>query len=303
MLNDCFVDFAGTTRGRSTPSIPTGRTQSTATGTPATTGTRPSNGTVTTKGASTPASTRVTIPSGSTSAGTSGTARTSGSSGTTGTARTSGSSGTTGTARTSGSSGTTGTARTSGTSATSGTTTARCAEMQAVDETVSKQITVTPNELPKGENIEFQVTSTRGVSFPKDERTPTIVVQFGTPAEVQSVTIPRDKTPNANVQQFEVTFFGPDGEKINDKPILSNSSPKDDTKKPARLDSTQIPSTTPVSRLEITVVRTTDGESPKGVILDIQACTEITTGEHSLIVALTHISDTSPTFLIPHPHF
>ena len=266
MLNDCFVDFAGTTRGRSTPSIPTGRTQSTATGTPATTGTRPSNGTVTTKGASTPASTRVTIPSGSTSAGTSGTARTSGSSGTTGTART---------------------------SRTSGTTTARCAEMQAVDETVSKQITVTPNELPKGENIEFQVTSTRGVSFPKDERTPTIVVQFGTPAEVQSVTIPRDKTPNANVQQFEVTFYGPDGEKINDKPILSNSSPKDDTKKPARLDSTQIPSTTPVSRLEITVVRTTDGESPKGVVLDIQACTEITTGECSL--TLTHISDFSPT--------
>jgi hypothetical protein len=173
--------------------------------------------------------------------------------------------------------------------------------MQAVDETVSKQITVTPNELPKGENIEFQVTSTRGVSFPKDERTPTIVVQFGTPAEVQSVTIPRDKTPNANVQQFEVTFYGPDGEKINDKPILSNSSPKDDTKKPARLDSTQIPSTTPVSRLEITVVRTTDGESPKGVILDIQACTEITTGEHSLIVALTHISDMSPTLKNSHP--
>ena len=230
MLNDCFVDFAGTTRGRSTPSIPTGRTQSTATGTPATTGT----------------------------------------------------------------------ARTS---RTSGTTTARCAEMQAVDETVSKQITVTPNELPKGENIEFQVTSTRGVSFPKDERTPTIVVQFGTPAEVQSVTIPRDKTPNANVQQFEVTFYGPDGEKINDKPILSNSSPKDDTKKPARLDSTQIPSTTPVSRLEITIVRTTDGESPKGVVLDIQACTEITTGECSVIVTLTHISDFSPTFLISHPHF
>ncbi len=183
--------------------------------------------------------------------------------------------------------------------------------MQAVDETVSKQITVTPNELPKGENIEFQVTSTRGVSFPKDDRTPTIVVQFGTPAEVQSVTIPRDKTPNANVQQFEVTFYGPDGEKINDKPILSNSSPKDDTKKPARLDSTQIPSTTPVSRLEITIVRTTDGESPKGVVLDIQACTEMTTGECSFLT-LTLIShphphfSPSPSFLMsyyhPHPH-
>jgi hypothetical protein len=151
--------------------------------------------------------------------------------------------------------------------------------MQAVDETVSKQITVTPNELPTGENVEFQVTSTRGVSFPKDDRTPTIVVRFGSPAEVQSVTIPRDKTPNANVQQFEVTFYGTDGNKINDKPILSSTSPKDDTTKPASLDITQIPSSTPVSRLEITIVRTTDGESPKGVVLDIKACTEITTGK------------------------
>ena len=79
--------------------------------------------------------------------------------------------------------------------------------MQAVDATVSKQITVTPHELPKGENIEFQPTSTRGVSFPNDDKTPTITVNFGKPAQVQSVTIPRDKTTNANVQQFEVTFY------------------------------------------------------------------------------------------------
>jgi hypothetical protein len=105
-------------------------------------------------------------------------------------------------------------------------------------------------------------------------------VNFGKPAEVQSVTIPRDKTPNANVQQFEVTFYSPDGKKINDKPILTNSSPIDDTKKPAHLDSTQTPSNTPVSRIEITVVHTTDGESPKGVILDIKACTESTTGKY-----------------------
>jgi hypothetical protein len=92
------------------------------------------------------------------------------------------------------------------------------------------------------------------------------------------VTIPRDKTPNANVQQFEVTFYSPDGKKINDKPILTNSSPKDDKTKPAQLDSTQTPSNTPVSRIEITIVHTTDDESPKGVVLDIKACTEITTG-------------------------
>jgi hypothetical protein len=150
--------------------------------------------------------------------------------------------------------------------------------MQAVTLLVSKKITVTPTELPKGENIEFQPTSSRGVSFPQDEKTPTINVYFGTPAEVRSVTIPLDKTPSANVQQFEVTFYSPDGNKINKTPILSNSSPKDDKHKPAHLDSTQIPSNTPVSRVEITVIHTTDDKSPKGVILDINACTEAATG-------------------------
>src|SRR6185437_16004258 len=147
------------------------------------------------------------------------------------------------------------------------TTTQKCDEMQAVDETVSKKITVTPTELPKGENIEFQPTSKRGVSFPTDEKTPTITVNFGKPAEVQSVTIPRDKTPNANVQQFEVTFYSPDGKKINDQPILSKSNPKEDKNTPVHLDSTQTPSNTPVSRIEITIVHTTDDQSPKGVVL------------------------------------
>jgi hypothetical protein len=114
------------------------------------------------------------------------------------------------------------------------TTTKTCEVMQAVDESISKQITVTPVELPNGTNIEFQPTSTSGVSFPKGDETPTITVNFGKPTEVHSVTIPRDKTPNANVQQFEVTFYSPNGKK--------------------------------------------DNESPKGVILNIIACTEITTG-------------------------
>jgi hypothetical protein len=160
----------------------------------------------------------------------------------------------------------------------SATTTKRCEVMQAVDESISKQITVTPVELPKGENVEFQPTSTSGVSFPTGDETPTITVNFGKPAEVHSVTIPRDKTPNANVQQFEVTFYSPNGKKVNDKPILTNSSPTDDKTKPAQLDSTQIPSNTPVSRIDITIVHTTDNESPKGVVLNIIACTEITTG-------------------------
>ncbi|CAF3933977.1 unnamed protein product [Rotaria sp. Silwood1] len=63
---------------------------------------------------------------------------------------------------------------------------------------------------------------------------PTITVQFDKPAEVHSLTLPRDKTPNGNVQQFEVTFYSPYGNKINDIPILSDSSPKEDKSKPAK---------------------------------------------------------------------
>jgi hypothetical protein len=151
--------------------------------------------------------------------------------------------------------------------------------MQAVNDEVSKKINVTPNDLPPGANIDFQPTSKQGVSFPQSDTTPTITVHFGKPATVQSVTIPRNTTPNANVEQFEVTFYSPDGKKINDQPILSNTSPKQDKQTPAALDSTQLPSNTPVSRVDITVLQTTDGQSPKGVVLDIQACTEARAGK------------------------
>ncbi len=169
---------------------------------------------------------------------------------------------------------------TSTTGIATGTTTKRCEEMQAVDEQTSKQITVTPTDVPQNEKAEFQPTSNQGVSFPKNEKTPTITVHFGKPAQVQSVTIPLDKTSGANVQQFEVTFYSPNGNKINDQPIPSTSSPNNDQNKPAHLGYTQIPSNTPVSRVEITILYTTNGESPKGVILDIKACTESTTGEY-----------------------
>ena len=162
--------------------------------------------------------------------------------------------------------------------AVSETTTKRCEEMQAVDEAVSKKITVTPNELPTDENVKFQPTNEQGVSFDETDHTPTITVYFEKPAQVQSVTLPRAQRPNANVQQFQVTFYSPEGNKINEKPILSSSSPMGDNSQPAQLDYTQIPSNTPVSRLEITIVSTTDNRSPKGVVLDIKACTEETTG-------------------------
>jgi hypothetical protein len=150
--------------------------------------------------------------------------------------------------------------------------------MQAVNEAISKQITVTPTEIPKEEKPEFQPTSTIGVSFPANELHPVITVHFGKPAEVQSVTIPRHTTPGANVEQFEVTFYSPNGDKINDQPIPSSSSPTDNKNQPAHVRFTQIPSNTPVSRVEIFIVHTTDDKSPKGVVLDIKACTETTTG-------------------------
>jgi hypothetical protein len=155
-----------------------------------------------------------------------------------------------------------------------GVTTQRCEEMQAVDKFVSENIIVSPTEIPKDEKIDFQPTSQSGVSFPKDEKTPTLTITFGKPAEVQSVAIPRDKTPNANVEQFEVTFYSPNGSAINTVPIKSNTSPKNDQSKPADVDFTQIPSNALVSHLNITVLSTTDDQSPKGVILDIKACTE-----------------------------
>jgi hypothetical protein len=150
--------------------------------------------------------------------------------------------------------------------------------MEAVDETTSENIVVTPIDVPQGQKIQFQPTSTQGVSFPETETTPTITVTFGQPADVQSVKIPLHKTPGANVEQFEVTFYSPNGNKINDQPILSIPSGQDNTNQPAHLDSTLIPSNTPVSQLDIKVVKTTDNQSPKGVVLEINACTESFTG-------------------------
>lgn len=60
---------------------------------------------------------------------------------------------------------------------------------------------------------------------------------------VQSATTRRDMTPSATVHQFEVTFYSPNGKKIK-------------------------------------VVRTTEDEvTPRGVVLEIEVCTEATTGE------------------------
>jgi hypothetical protein len=161
-----------------------------------------------------------------------------------------------------------------------GSTTKRCEEMQAIDKTVSEHIIVMPTEISNEEKVQFQPTSAEGVSFPKDEMTPTLTVTFEKPVQVQSVTIPRHKTPNANVEQFAVTFYSPDGNEINTVPIISSTSPQDDETKPAHLDSSQIPSDVLVSHLNITIIKTTDDESPAGVILDVKACTEPLVGKY-----------------------
>ena len=159
-----------------------------------------------------------------------------------------------------------------------GTTTKRCEEMQAVDESTSRNIVVTPIDVPQEQKTAFQPTSTRGVTFTETPNIPTVVVTFGTPAEVQSITIPRDKTPGANTQQFSVVFFAPNGSQINRIPISSTISPINDPSTPAKIDATRIPFTAQVSRLEIQIYSTTDGRSPIAVILDIKACVEPTTG-------------------------
>jgi hypothetical protein len=152
--------------------------------------------------------------------------------------------------------------------------------MQAVDESTSKKITVTPVDVPESQKPQFQPTSNQGVSFPSDEKTPTITVNFGKPAEVNSITIPHDKIYGANVQQFEVTFYSTNGSKVNQTPIKSTSSLPNERNKPAHLGFGQIPSDTPVSRVEIKIISTTDNQSPKGVVLDIKACTEATPGNY-----------------------
>ena len=53
---------------------------------------------------------------------------------------------------------------------------------------------------------------------------------------------------------------------------------EEDKTKPAQLDSAQIPSNTQVSRVDIIVLETINDESPKGVILDIKACSKATSG-------------------------
>ena len=159
-------------------------------------------------------------------------------------------------------------------------TTKRCEEMQAVTGPTSDRIVVKPIDLPGNDKREFLPTSNKGVSFPESEKRPTIIIYFDKPAEVQSITIPRDKTPDANVAGFDVIFYSPEQERVNIQPIRSSSSPRDDKSKPATLESKEIPSDTKVSRVEITISSTTDGNSPKGVVLDIKACTEMTTGEY-----------------------
>ncbi|CAF4368315.1 unnamed protein product, partial [Rotaria sordida] len=71
-----------------------------------------------------------------------------------------------------------------------------------------------------------------------------------------------------------------------------NPSSEQDESKPAELNSNQIPADRLVSRLDITIVDTIDSQYPKGVVLDIQACTEIIT-ETTTVTPLSIISSTT----------
>ncbi|CAF4226213.1 unnamed protein product, partial [Adineta steineri] len=160
--------------------------------------------------------------------------------------------------------------------AASGTTTKQCQEMEAIDDSVSKNIRVIPNDVSSDKKGDFKPDSKTGVSFLETDKHPVIEVPLGKPATVQGVSVPRT-TPTGNVQQFQVTFLDSDKKAINQQPINSSSSPKGDNKPPT-VTSSQIPTNKLVSYVVITIQNTTDNQSPKGVVLDIKACTEATAG-------------------------
>ncbi|CAF4328183.1 unnamed protein product, partial [Adineta steineri] len=157
----------------------------------------------------------------------------------------------------------------------SGTTTKQCQEMEAVDDAVSKTITVTPKDIDQNKKGDFKPDSKTGVNFPEEDKHPTINVPFGTPATVRGVSMPRDTT-NSNVESFKVTFYGTNNEPINKQPL--ESTPSGGKNQPASLNPNNIPSDQLVKRVEITDIKTTDNQPPRGVVLDIKACTEATAG-------------------------
>ncbi|CAF1321223.1 unnamed protein product [Adineta steineri] len=174
----------------------------------------------------------------------------------------------------------------------SGTTTKQCQEMEAVDDAVSKTITVTPKDIDQNKKGDFKPDSKTGVNFPEEDKHPTINVPFGTPATVRGVSMPRDTT-NSNVESFKVTFYGTNNEPINKQPL--ESTPSGGKNQPASLNPSQIPSDVLVKRVEITDIKTTDNQAPRGVVLDIKACTEATAGTTGVSAGTTpvHGSETS----------
>lgn len=150
----------------------------------------------------------------------------------------------------------------------------QCEERQLIDDRISKMINVIPNDLPIEEKVNFQPISIGGVSFPENDLKPIIIIDFGRSTQIKSIIIPRDKTLNANVEQFQVTFYSLNANKINEYPILSNLSPKNNKNIPIELNSTDIPSNISILWIELIIIRTIDDTSPKGLILDIKGCTQ-----------------------------
>ncbi|CAF4335051.1 unnamed protein product, partial [Adineta steineri] len=168
--------------------------------------------------------------------------------------------------------------------------------MEAIDDSVSHNIIVHPQDISSVQKGDFKPDSKTGVSFLETDKHPVIEVPLGKPATVQGVSVPRT-TPTGNVQQFQVTFLDSDKKPINQQPINSSSSPKGDNKPPT-VTSSQIPTNKLVSYVVITIENTTDNQSPKGVVLDIKACTEATagtTGSSGASAGTTSVSGSTST--------
>ena len=129
-----------------------------------------------------------------------------------------------------------------------------------------------PKQLPVGQSVNFQPSSQEGVSFADDNLTPTIVVPFDKAVAIHSIRIPIERTPNANVEEFKVALYSVDGDIINKEPMWSTLVSREDNAKAAEVVLTKSQWRVPVSVLEITIIRTSDDRSPRGVVLDVKAC-------------------------------
>ena len=153
------------------------------------------------------------------------------------------------------------------------TLTTPCVEMEAMTNPfVLQYIEVSPTDIVNKQDFSPDYTQNNGgVDFPSNDLHPIITVSFQTPAErVTKVELPQ-RTLESNTERFSVIFYNAQNQPINQNPILSTVG---NSLTAPKVDSSQIPQTDSISKVEITVVATTNSASPKNLAISITACIE-----------------------------